>query len=212
MPEGAAPEYTTVRREFGIGTTATPWGRAATGPGLGLSARARAGPGLRWQDGIADAPSEATGVESGGVRMLRPVRVDLQELVTELPLQLGAASGRWPGRARSERGHGEGLNQRRLAATVPVSHFMQRRLESAQCSAGCFKDITQALVEPRDAARGLELRVEFVELDRRRELPTDQPAGATSGRSAGLRPGSSLRCGWRSQLARPSSCTVGYGP
>ena len=55
---------------------------------------------------------------------------------------------------------------------------MQPRLDSQQCAVGGSKDLTHAFVEPcdaNDAARRLELRVEFLELDRRRELPIDQP-------------------------------------
>jgi hypothetical protein len=132
---------------------------------------------LRGQDGIPDVTSEAIDVESGGARIPYPGRMELQELVTEPPLELAAAGGHWPHPSR-ERGTAEGLNQRNLAASVPVGHVMQRRPDSQQCAAGCVKGITQALVEPReanDAARGLELRVEFVPLDRRCESPVDQP-------------------------------------
>jgi hypothetical protein len=149
----------------------------APAPILGLFPSARAGRGSLGQDGIPDATSEATDVESGGARIPYPGRVELQELVAQSPLEVAAAGGRWPRRARSERGT-EGLNQRCLAASVPVGHVVQRRPNSQQCAAGCFKGITQAFVEPReanDAARGRKLRVEFVQLDRRRELPIDQP-------------------------------------
>jgi hypothetical protein len=131
---------------------------------------------VRWQDGIRDATSEATHVESGGARPRLPVRVEAQELVTEQPLEVAATGGCWPRRASRERGT-EGLNERYLAATVPVGDFMQRRPDSQQCTAGGFQGITHALVElhANDAARGLELGVEFVKLDRRRELPIDQP-------------------------------------
>jgi hypothetical protein len=55
---------------------------------------------------------------------------------------------------------------------------MQCRPDSQQCTAGCFKGLTQTLVEPRetnDAARGLQLRIEFMQLDRHCQLPDDQP-------------------------------------
>jgi hypothetical protein len=130
---------------------------------------------LRGQDGISDVTSEAIDVESDGARIPFPVRMELQELVPELPLELAAARGHWPHPSR-ERGTAEGLNQRNLAASVPVGHVMQCRPDSQQCTAGGLKGITHALIEPgaHDAARGLELRVELVELDRRRELPIDQ--------------------------------------
>jgi hypothetical protein len=176
MPEGAAPEYTRWGGEFGIGTGPAA-SQGAPAPTLGLFPRARAGPGLRRQDGIPDAMSEAAGLDSGDARMRLPVRVEPEELVTELSLQIAAAGGHWRRRARPERRHAEGLNERRLAAAVPVGHLMQHRLDSQQCPAGGFKGVTYAFVESRahDAAHGLELRVEFVQLDRRRELPIDQP-------------------------------------
>ena len=179
MADRSAPEYTTLGQRIQDRN----WTGSASGRLPRGYPRARAGPGLRGQDRIPDALSEATGVGSGGVRMPCPAGVDLQELGTELPLQLAAASGRWPRRASRKRGHEEGLNQRCLAATVQVSHFMQRRLESEQCAAGRFKGITDALVEPgeaNDPTRGLELRVECLELDRGRELPIDRPRSATT--------------------------------
>src|SRR5918994_2654443 len=128
-----SPHHDAGRRRAGIHTvgwriqdrnrTGQRRGRAPA-PALGLSLRARACAGSRWQDGLPDAPREATGVESGGARTLRAVRVEPQELVPESPLELAAAGGRWPRRARRERGDPEGLNQRRLATTVSVSHFM----------------------------------------------------------------------------------------
>jgi hypothetical protein len=124
---------------------------------------------VRWQDGIPDVTSEALDVESGGARAHHPLRMESEELVTELPLELAVAGGRWPRRARRERGP-EGLNQRGLAAAGPIGHVMQRRLDSKQCTAGGFKGITYALVElrPNDAARASRRRTCVSTLRRRR--------------------------------------------
>jgi hypothetical protein len=129
---------------------------------------------MAGQDGIRNAPSEAIDVESGIARVRCTFRVELEEFVTQLPFQLATASGHWR-QAGRERGTMERLYQRGLAATTPIGDFVQRRPDSQQCAAGCFKGITHALVESGDAARRLELRVEFLELDRRRKLPGAQP-------------------------------------
>lgn len=129
------------------------------------------------QDGTADATSETTGLESGGMRTRDPVRVESEELVTELPLELAATGRHWSRRTVPERRHPEGLNQRRLAAPAPIGRFVQLRLETDQCAASGFNGLTQASVELRaanGAARGLVRRVEFLKFDGRRELLGEQ--------------------------------------
>ncbi len=132
---------------------------------------------MRWEDGIADAAREATDVEPGGAGTRLPVGVKPQELVTEPLLELAAASGCCWCRERREHRHAERLNQRRLAAPVTLSGVTEPGPDPHQGITSGLELGAGGLIEPGESnapARGLEVRVKLVQLNRRVEPPLDE--------------------------------------